>query len=115
MAWRAPVLVLAVTLTATACGSPRHSEPVAPPLQLTELEARGQQVFMANCNACHPRGEPGIGPGINDKPLPTFLMRFQVRNGLGAMPHFSDETVEPEELDALIAYLLALRRNAPRT
>lgn len=37
---------------------------------------------------------------INNKPLPGFLIKFQVRNGLGAMPAFSKEHVSPEELDA---------------
>lgn len=66
---------------------------------------------MSYCNGCHPNGEPGLGPGLNDKPLPGFMIRFQVRNGLGVMPAFPDEVISGEELDDLIEYLVELRRH----
>ena len=65
---------------------------------------------MAHCHQCHPGGAAGLAPSINDKPLPGFLMRFQVRHGLGAMPSFDEQVIPEPELDALIAYLLELRR-----
>ena len=58
---------------------------------------------------CHPKGEAGLGPAVNDKPLPAWLIRFQVRNGLGAMPSFAVRQISPAELDDLVAYLEALR------
>jgi mono/diheme cytochrome c family protein len=72
--------------------------------------AQGRQVFMAHCQPCHPGGEAGLGPAINDKLLPGFLIALQVRSGLGAMPAFSPQELSPDELDALIAYLKVLRR-----
>jgi mono/diheme cytochrome c family protein len=66
---------------------------------------------MANCHQCHPGGEAGLGPAINDKPLPGFLIRLQVRNGLGAMPAFSAQEISPDDLDDLIAHLKALRQH----
>ncbi len=95
-----------------ACGPARRSEPLAGPLLLEDpVLVQGEQVFARHCHECHPRGEAGLGPSLNDKPLPTWLIRFQVRNGLGVMPRFSSEQISPEELDALVLYLTALRRH----
>lgn len=107
---RAVLLLVAGAATAVAgCGATRRSEPLRGPLSLGEQEARGQVVFMEHCHQCHPSGEAGLGPALNDKPFPTFLKRFQVRRGLGAMPSFSEEQISDQELDALMAYLSALR------
>ncbi len=74
----------------------------------------GRIVFMQNCHKCHPGGEAGLGPSINDKPLPEFLMKTQVRVGLGAMPSFHRNRISGRDLDDLIRYLKALRRQSPR-
>lgn len=37
-------------------------------------------------------------------------MRLQVREGFGAMPSFPDEVISDADLDAIIDYILALRR-----
>lgn len=42
-------------------------------------------------------------------PVPAFGIRFQVRHGLGAMRAFSQDQISDSELDAVIAYLQALR------
>lgn len=93
----------------TGC-SARRGEPIVgirhgltPDLQL------GRVVFMQHCQKCHPGGEAGLGPAINDKPLPEFLIALQVRVGLGAMPSFHRQELTDEELDSLIRYLKALR------
>jgi mono/diheme cytochrome c family protein len=70
---------------------------------------QGQQAFMKHCHQCHPGGEAGLGPAINNKPLPKFLMRFQVRHGFGAMPAFSEQEISEEDLDHLITYLKELK------
>lgn len=103
---------LALTLLAlAACGSARRSVPFAGPMTIADPQVElGERVFMRECSVCHPRGEAGLAPGINNKPLPEFLIRFQVRNGLGAMPAFSREHVTPEELDAIVEYLEHMRR-----
>lgn len=102
--------ILSVVLAAS-CGTARRSEALnnAPVLQ-TEAERRGQLVFMQHCHTCHTGGAGALGPGINDKPLPSFLVRFQVRRGLGAMPAFSEEKISAAELDDMLVYLKALRR-----
>lgn len=105
--WRALALCLAIVIA--ACGTARRGPPGDEPLHLTQAQARGQAVFMTYCNQCHPRGEAGLAFAINDKPLPRFLMAFQVRNGLGAMPAFPEEVISEPQLDDLLEYLVALR------
>ncbi len=97
-------------LTLPACGSARRDEPVAAPVKLTAAEQHGERVFMRECHRCHPEGEAGLGPAINNKPLPPAMIRFQVRKGAGAMPGFPDSVISDQELDALVVYLEALRR-----
>ncbi|HLP73975.1 MAG TPA: cytochrome c [Bacteroidales bacterium] len=46
-----------------------------------------------------------LGPGIINKPLPGFLIRFQVRNGLGAMPSFRKQQMPVNDLDNLVKYI----------
>ncbi len=93
------------------CHSPRRGEPITGSVPLPNEKAqRGQLVFMRHCNQCHPHGEGGLGPVLNDKPAPRFLMKTQVRTGLGTMPAFNKDKISPEELDDLMDYVLALRR-----
>jgi mono/diheme cytochrome c family protein len=105
---------LGVLVLLAACGTARRGEPLAGQLENTaagpEVE-HGKLVFFRYCHKCHPGGEAGLGPAINDKPLPSFLVRFQVRNGLGAMPSFDDARLPDPELDALLEYVAALRRH----
>jgi mono/diheme cytochrome c family protein len=108
--WAMTVVVIVVM---TGCGSVRRGEPFTGSLSLTPEAERGQLVFMRHCHECHPGGEGGLGPGINDKPLPRFLIRTQVRRGFGAMPAFSNDRLAPGELEDLLDYMAALRRARP--
>ena len=104
-------LALVAALVLSGCGSARRDEPfTGPQLPPDEQILLGARVFASSCNGCHPGGTQGIGPAINNKPLPTWLMRFQVRHGLGAMPAFREEDISGEQLDALLRYLVWLRR-----
>jgi mono/diheme cytochrome c family protein len=104
------LMALVCVLLMAACGTARRGEPLVGPIALAPEAERGEQVFMRHCHQCHPKGEAGLGPALNDKPLPGFLLRFQVRQGMGAMPSFPQSEIGADELDALIAYLAALRR-----
>lgn len=107
--WTVIALVAAVAVAA-GCGTARRGPP-AGELTLSPAAQRGEQVFMAHCNQCHPRGEGGLGFAINNKPLPGFLMAFQVRRGLGAMPAFPESRISDGDLDDLVTYLKELRRH----
>jgi mono/diheme cytochrome c family protein len=104
-----------VAFVAIGCGgSPRRSETVQghAPTPSTSEEVAGQQVFMKNCNQCHPLGEGGLGPPINNKSFPTAIIEAKVRTGLGGdMPSFPKEVVSSQELDQLVAYLKVLKSN----
>jgi mono/diheme cytochrome c family protein len=105
-------LVMAVLMPlAVLVESPRRGEPLdRVPVLDTAAEQNGQIVFMRNCDQCHPQGDGGLGPALNNKPAPPALIKFQVRRGLGAMPAFSEEDITDAELDDLVAYVVALRR-----
>ena len=111
-------LALAASLpTLSSCGSARRSEPLAGAFTPATPEiAKGQAAFMRHCNQCHTGGETSFAPALNNKPAPGFLMKLQVRQGLGAMPAFSESEISASELDAIVQYLLALRHEpAPPT
>ena len=101
------------SLSAGCAGShsARRDELVSPPMNLdNEGLALGHQVFDTYCNQCHPGGAAGLGPALNDKKfVPGFLIKFQVRHGMGAMPKFSTRKISDADLDALVSYLEALR------
>lgn len=108
------VALAVLTALLASCGTARRGIPVAGPMLIeSEKVELGQRVFMANCNSCHPRGEAGVGPSINDKPLPGFLIKFQVRHGLGAMPAFGEDEISEQELEAIVAYLEYLSSREP--
>lgn len=103
--------LLAVGLLGLAigCSSARRSEPIlGHPPAAWALEA-GRRSFYQYCHSCHPGGEAGLGPALNNKPLPGSLIAWQARHGLGAMPAFDDDELSEEELAAIVEYLLALR------
>jgi mono/diheme cytochrome c family protein len=104
------ILCCAGILT-VGCRSVRRGEPITGVIPATTpaLES-GRMVYMQNCNQCHPDGEGGLGPALNNKPAPRFLMKTQVRLGLGAMPSFDETKISPEEMDELLNYVIALRK-----
>jgi mono/diheme cytochrome c family protein len=109
---RPAVFLLALLLSLPACGTARRGEPYGEMHLTSEASRRGEEVFMHYCQACHPGGEAGLGPAINNKPLPGFLIRMQVRRGFGAMPPFPREILPDHDLDAVVAYLRDLRGQA---
>lgn len=103
---RAVLLAAAACAALAACGTARR---VAEPDPRDPVLMAGYVSFMRNCHQCHPRGEAGLGPALNNKPLPAFLIRTQTRAGLGSMPAYSPEVLPDAELDAIAAYLVHLR------
>lgn len=103
-----------ILLLAWGCSTARRSEPIAGKLPLEDVQlVAGRKVFHTHCHQCHPGGESGLGPALNNKPLPDFLVRFQVRAGMGAMPSFSEEEITDKEMENLLSYLNALRQHEP--
>jgi len=108
-------LLLAGLFVLVGCGSARRSEPIAGPFHAATPEIeRGQRAFMQYCNPCHTGGEASFAPALNNKPAPGFLIKLQVRAGLGAMPRFPQSVISPRELDNIVAYLKAIRHHKPK-
>jgi mono/diheme cytochrome c family protein len=106
---------LALVATAVGCHPIRRAEPIVGPMTLNDPGLqRGRLLFDKHCYKCHTEGEGGMGPILNDKPLPKFLMRLQTRVGLGAMPGFAKHQISDAELDDLLNYVVALRHHYPR-
>ena len=104
--------ILVLVLSLLGCRSVRRGEPIVGAFQSSDPEVqRGRIVFQQHCYKCHPGGEGGLGPAINDKPFPRFLMKTQVRAGLGAMPSFHKQDIPPDELEVLMKYIVALRKH----
>ena len=108
---------LVVTLGGAAvvgCGSDPRVPNAIPPQELRQQPrlAEGQRAFMQNCNQCHPGGSGGVGPALNDKKLPPFLVKLKVRHNLGVMPKFPEEVLPDAQLDDIVAYLRFIRQNA---
>lgn len=97
--------LFAYTLLFTLCACAPKRLPVG---ILTGSDARfitGEIVYMEHCHQCHPSGAGGLGPSLNDKPLPAFLIAYQVRHGVGAMPAFGVDKINDAELNELVAYV----------
>jgi mono/diheme cytochrome c family protein len=101
----------AVVSLSAGCGYSRRSAPLVGPMQLNAEEQKGQLVFYRHCNECHPQGEAGLGPSLNDKALPKLGIKSQVRHALPPMPKFDDSMIAEADLDALTSYVDALHRH----
>lgn len=105
------IFLLFSLLLLSSCGTAKRGEPAFAPLPTSEPAiAQGEVVYNTYCQKCHPGGETGLGPALNNKPLPGFAIRFQVRHGVGVMPAFKETVISDDELDNLLAYIKALRQ-----
>jgi mono/diheme cytochrome c family protein len=108
--------VIVVGVAVAGCRSVRRGEPIVGQLRSSDPDVQhGKIVFARRCYSCHPGGEGGLGPGLNDKPLPVFAMKLQVRTGVvgfGVMPSFDKHQIPSEDLDDLMKYIKALRKQS---
>jgi mono/diheme cytochrome c family protein len=113
----ATLFIILINLLTSSCGTARRSEPIMGTMMTrNEHIDHGEMVFINNCQKCHPGGEAGLGPPINNIPIPGFALRFRVRNkafllGLGRMPSFKKHEINRSDMDDLVAYLHALKKN----
>lgn len=105
-------LALALGLAAAAGCGPQRREPLAgtPVTVDTPAERRGERLFYRFCAKCHPGGEAGLGPALNNKPLPEVAIRAQIRKGLGAMPAFPEDRLPDAQVAEIADYVAALRK-----
>lgn len=94
----------------SSCGPAHRGEPTGPRVRPdTVAEARGERLFFQYCSKCHPGGSGGLGPSLNDKPLPELAIRTQIRKGVGAMPSFDDHVLRDDDVAAIATYVQELR------
>lgn len=104
-------VILLVSLRISSCSSPEKLPYAAPVEMPTEALTQGRIHFNHHCATCHPEAMSGLGPAIINKPLPEFLIRFQIRNGLGVMPAFDENVLSDDEVEQIAEYLVYLRKN----
>ena len=115
---RIPIILIIVLSIIVSCGSPRRIETNLAKENITAEDQRiaaGRLIFKNNCQKCHPNGEAGEGPSLNNIHLPGVLLRYRVRSKsfvlwLGKMPSFNKSEISKKEMDGLIAYMKAVRR-----
>ena len=94
-----------IILISLACSAPK-SLPPAEPMNLTQEDLKeGRKLFASYCDHCHPNGMAGVGLAIINKPIPKFIIRFQVRNGIGLMPAFKEEIISDDQLNKITDYI----------
>jgi mono/diheme cytochrome c family protein len=76
----------------------------------------GRLVFKKNCQQCHPNGESGVGPELNNVRVPKFLIKARVRSRAfllwtGRMPQFDKHEISPKELNSLVYFIKTLQKN----
>ncbi|HLZ10555.1 MAG TPA: c-type cytochrome [Chloroflexota bacterium] len=109
----------AATTAPTVSATPTPTAPVAPSATpaggaSSALVATGARVFAANCNACHPKANAGVGPALHGS---AFTARFPddgplkllIRTGHNVMPSFSPAVISDADLNAIVAYLRSLK------
>jgi mono/diheme cytochrome c family protein len=99
---------LVILVVINACVM-RKSEPITQKafVPANSEIAHGEQLYMKNCQKCHPGGEAGLGPALNSNPAPGFVKRFQMRHGLGVMPAFKQNEISKQDLKDISKYLKA--------
>jgi mono/diheme cytochrome c family protein len=103
-------LVIAAALAA-GCANEHRGQPEGPAIMPETPEDKvGQVLFDRFCYQCHPNGESGFGPALNDKPLPEIGIRTQIRVGVGSMPAFGEEVLTDEQVKAIASYVNTMRQ-----
>lgn len=112
---RMTMVAMSAAALLAACVDARRSEPLAGPFEPPSAALKqGEVLFDRNCSKCHPGGEAGLGPAINNKPLPKFLVHTQVRVGMGTMPAFKPDELPESDVKLILDYLEALRKHRQR-
>ncbi len=107
-----PILLsVTITLWYPGAGRPGGVSRLPAPWTFPARPCTGSACLSRTLPSVSSRWRRRIRAALNNKPLAGFLVRFQVRHGLGVMPSFDEERVTEEELDLLVEYLAALRRS----
>ena len=98
--------------------APAMAQPFPAADTLTPLELRGRNLFNQSCMVCHVKlqitSPAKYGPDLSQNALGgrEAVMREVISNGTPNMPGFKYH-FEPDQIDAIIAYLKTLPAPAP--
>ena len=82
------------------------------PMRMSDASVKaGERLYNMHCYKCHAMGTGGLGPSLNDKPLPRFLIRMQIRYGFGVMPEFKEDELSDQQVEEIIDYVVAMRHH----
>jgi mono/diheme cytochrome c family protein len=103
----------AISLTLMAACSPmRQGESAVGPMRMSDVSIKtGEKLYNMHCYKCHATGAGGLGPSLNDNPLPRFLISMQIRHGLGVMPAFSEQQLSDRQVEEIVDYVIAMRHH----
>jgi mono/diheme cytochrome c family protein len=100
-----------IPTTPTETTDTETTPPEATPEEPSGSEAAGEEIFLAQCGACHTLADAGttgsIGPDLDSSQPSTELVVDRVTNGQGAMPAFAD-TLSEEQIADVAAYVTAV-------
>ncbi len=71
----------------------------------------GEVLFVRSCNTCHPGGQAGMGPSLENiatKFAKDDELKAFIRKGKGIMPAQPVDVINDQELDNLVGYLRQL-------
>ena len=94
----------------SSCSAPEKTLYATPKELPTKELQDGRKLFNEYCASCHPGGMSGVGLAIINKPLPEFLIEFQIRNGVGVMPAFDKKMLTHKQVEQIAEYLVYLRK-----
>ncbi|SDK72157.1 Cytochrome C oxidase, cbb3-type, subunit III [Salinimicrobium catena] len=103
------ILIVIVIFLSWGCSSKKEAYTKQPLAEMSQEVEEGKVLFHKYCNSCHPNGTAGLGAPIVTTSIPGFAIRYQIRNGLGEMPAFSEEKISDKEVDKIVDYIQALR------
>jgi len=103
-----------VALVLASCGAEQRIEPEAPEvIPATRDETRGKHLFQKYCYQCHPGGNQGLGPALDDKPIAEAAIRTQIRTGVGSMPSFGEDWLSDDQVAEIAEYVTTLHKASP--
>lgn len=98
-----------------ACTPLQHNNASSSQSRMSDTSVKaGERLYNMHCYQCHAMGTGGLGPSLNDKPLPRFLIRMQIRYGFGVMPEFGENELSDRQVEDIIDYVVALRQQGTK-
>ncbi len=109
------VSVFSTVLFMTACSARRVHKEWTTSQSEDPVIKEGRFVFKQNCQRCHPNGEAGVGPSLNNIHLPGFVLKAKVRSRAlllwtGRMPQFDKHEISKKELRSLIVFMKEMEK-----